>query len=283
MRIMIIQAPAKINLTLDITGRLENGYHTIDSIMQTVSLYDEVELEKSDDGRVSLQCNKSYLPLNEKNTAYRAAKFFLEHTGVKSGVKITIHKQIPGRAGMGGGSTDAAAVLKGMNELFETGLSIPQLAEIGAKVGADVPFCVIGGTCRCSGIGEVTEPLPSMPECSIVICKPPAGMSTPRAYALVDKFPGQSNMATPRMVTALQNGNLRSVSAAVHNRFDEVMKLHPVRAIKKQMLGAGALAAMMTGSGSAVFGIFVSPKAAKACAAGLQEQGKVYMVFPVNS
>lgn len=279
---MIIKAPAKINLTLDITGKLENGYHTIDSIMQTVSLYDEVELEKTNDGKVSLQCNKSYLPLNEKNTAYRAARFFLEHTGIQSGLRIHIRKIIPGRAGMGGGSADAAAVLKGMNGLFETGLDTAQLARIGAKVGADVPFCVIGGTCRCSGIGEVTESVSPMPDCTIVVCKPPAGMSTPRAYALVDKFPGQSNMATPRMLTALKNGSLRSISAAVHNRFDEVMKLYPVRMIKKQMLGTGALAAMMTGSGSAVFGIFESPKAAKACAAGLQEQGKVYTVSPVQ-
>lgn len=279
---MMIKAPAKINLTLDITGRLENGYHTIDSIMQTVSLYDEVELEKTNDGKVSLHCNKSYLPLNEKNTAYRAAKFFFEQTGIQSGLRINIRKIIPGRAGMGGGSADAAAVLKGMNELFETGLDTAQLARIGAKVGADVPFCVIGGTCRCSGIGEVTEPVSPMPDCTIVVCKPPAGMSTPRAYALVDKFPGQSNMATPRMLTALKNGNLRAVSGAMHNRFDEVMKLYPVRMIKKQMLGTGALAAMMTGSGSAVFGIFESSKAAKACAAGLQEQGKVYTVYPVN-
>jgi len=280
---MMIKAPAKINLTLDITGKLDNGYHTIDSIMQTVSLYDEVELEKTDDGKVSLQCNKAYLPLNEKNTAYRAAKFFLEYTGINSGVHIGIRKLIPGRAGMGGGSADAAAVLKGLNELFGTGLDIRKLTEIGTRVGADVPFCVMGGTRLCSGIGEKTEPLSPMPDCTIVVCKPPAGMSTPRAYALVDKFPKQSNMATPRMLTALKNGNLRTVSAAVANRFDEVMKLYPVRVIKKQMLGAGALTAMMTGSGSAVFGIFESPKAAKACAAGLYGQGKVYTVFPVNT
>ena len=185
---MKVKAYAKINLTLDVTGKREDGFHTLDTVMQSVSLYDELELARVDEPGVHLLCSKEYLPVDTKNTAYRAAQYFLERCGLREeGVSISIRKRIPSRAGMGGGSADAAGVLRGLDELYSTKLGIPALMELGAQVGADVPFCVHGGTCRCTGVGDILEPVPAMPDCFLLICKPPAGMRTPRASALIDR------------------------------------------------------------------------------------------------
>ena len=234
---MKIKAYAKINLSLDVTGRREDGFHTLDTVMQSVALYDEVELKREKEPGVRLRCSKDYLPTDKRNTAYRAAQFFLEHCGItEEGVSLSIRKRIPSRAGMGGGSADAAAVLLGLDQLFETHLGLPALMELGAKVGADVPFCVHGGTCRCTGIGEVVEPVAPMPHCYLAICKPPAGMSTPRAYALLDDYPQTRNFGTPRMLSALEKGDLGRVAATLSNRFDETMR-GPGRHDDRQRLG----------------------------------------------
>ena len=275
------KAYAKINLTLDITGRREDGFHTLDTVMQTVSLWDDVELERKAEPGILLRCSKEYLPTDRRNTAYRAAQFFLERCGLeKEGVSLSIHKRIPGRAGMGGGRADAAAVLLGLNEMFDNKLELSQLLELAAKVGADVPFCLHGGTCRCTGIGEVLEPVAAMPACYLAICKPPAGMSTPRAYALLDGYPQTRNYGTPRMLAALEKGDLRRVASLLQNRFDETMRLGPVRQIKGIMRATGALGAMMTGSGSAVYGIFDSKERAEACLKALEGRGKLYLAQP---
>ena len=278
---MKVKAFGKINLTLDVLGRRRDGYHLLDTVMQTVSIWDELEIQTGGERGVRLECNRESLPLDSKNTVYRAAKFFLEDQGlVNEGLTIYIHKFIPSRSGMGGGSADAAAVLRGLNEMYGAGLSDGKLMELGAKVGADVPFCVTGGAARCTGTGTVVSPAPMMPECWLVVCKPPAGMSTPRAYALLDQYPLSSTQATPRMMDALEAGNLRRVAKGLANRFDETIRMAQVRGVKRAMLGIGALGAMMTGSGSGVYGIFETEQQAKAAMKGLEGLGKVFLVRP---
>lgn len=281
---MKVKAFAKINLTLDITGRRDDGYHTLDSIMHTVSLCDDIEITRSAKAGIRLLCNRRYLPVDKKNTAYRAAALFLDHCGLQSeGLELSLEKTIPSRAGMGGGSADAAAVLHALNEIFETKLPLDTLMQLGAEIGADVPFCVHGGACRCTGIGELLQPVTPLPNCFIAICKPPAGMSTPRAYAMIDQYPLVNSHATDRMVKALATGELREIGAALSNRFDEAMRLMQVKSIKKTMLSAGAAGAMMTGSGSAVYGLFESEAAAKACLGLLKESGECFLCRPVGS
>lgn len=279
---MKVNAYAKINLTLDITGRREDGYHLLDTIMQSVSLCDTIEINRTTEQGVRLACDKEYLPTDAKNTACLAAELFLNHCGLKNeGIEILLEKKIPSRAGMGGGSADAAAVLRGLNEMFEQNLPDEELEKMGAKIGADVPFCVRGGTCRCTGIGEILQPVTPMPNCEIVICKPPAGMSTPRAYALLDSYPLTHAYSTPKMLSALESGDLRQIGASLGNRFDETMKLMQVKVIEKAMMSSGACGAMMTGSGSAVFGIFDDKKAATACADMLTDKGECFVVNPI--
>lgn len=280
---MKLKAFAKINLTLDITGKREDGYHTIESVMQSVSLFDTVSIAKSSVEEIAVFCDKSWLPVNESNTAVKAAEAFYEHTGIPHGVRMSIEKNIPTRAGMGGGSADAAAVLKGMNMLYKTELSEDEMIEIAKKVGADVPFCIVGGTCKCSGIGEKLKPLTPMKACTIVVCKPAVGMSTPRAYAMVDRYPQQKSLSTPRLETALLSKDLRRTAQAVYNRFDEVLHLAPVKSIKKAMLVDGAINSQMTGSGSAVFGIFEDKKRAELCAENMKSHGEVYVLEPVDT
>jgi len=278
---MKVKAFGKINLTLDVLGRRRDGYHLLDTVMQTVSIWDELEIQTGGERGVRLECNRESLPLDSKNTVYRAAKFFLEDQGlVNEGLTIYIHKFIPSRSGMGGGSADAAAVLRGLNEMYGAGLSDGKLMELGAKVGADVPFCVTGGAARCTGTGTEVSPAPMMPECWLVVCKPPAGMSTPRAYALLDQYPLSSTQATPRMMDALEAGNLRRVAKGLANRFDETIRMAQGRGVKRAMLGIGALGAMMTGSGSGVYGIFETEQQAKAAMKGLEGLGKVFLVRP---
>ncbi len=281
---MKVRAYAKINLTLDITGRREDGLHTVDTIMQSVAMWDEVELTPGGPAGIRLQCSRSYLPVDNSNTAYRAARYFFQQIGKPDeGLAINIRKRIPSRAGMGGGSTDAAAVLRALNKIYDAKLPMGTLRELATRVGADVPFCLEGGTARCTGIGEILEPVARMPDCFLVICKPPAGMSTLRAYALLDQYPMTRCFGTPKMLAALEQGDLRQVAQSLSNRFDETLRLMQVRDIKKSLLGAGALGAMMTGSGSVVYGVFSGEEAAQNAASLLHEKGKVYVTRPLRS
>lgn len=280
---MKLKAYAKINLTLDVTGRREDGYHTLDTVMQSISVWDEVEIKKITKPGIRLFCNREYLPVDTKNTAFRAAQYFFQHCGITGqGLAINIRKYIPSRAGMGGGSADAAAVLHGLNQMFRANLDRNTLVELGAKVGADVPFCVVGATCRCRGIGEQVEPVSHIPDCWILLCKPPAGMSTPRAYALIDQFPLSRAQSTEKMVGLLEAGDLRRIGEGLANRFDETMKLQQVREIKRLMVACGAYGSSMTGSGSAVFGIFDSEATARACMQQLEGKGRMYLARPLD-
>lgn len=280
---MKVRAYGKLNLTLDVLGRRPDGYHLLDTVMQSISVWDELDIQTSRQPGVHLQCNKDRLPTDSKNTVYRAAKFFLEDCGLADqGVYIFIKKYIPSRSGMGGGSADAAAALRGLNEMFKTGLTTEQLMAIGARVGADVPFCVTGGAARCTGVGANVEPVAPLPDCWLVVCKPPAGMSTPRAYSILDQYPLSSTQATPRMLEALEAGNLKRVAKCLGNRFDETIRLAPVRALKRAMVDAGALGSMMTGSGSSVYGIFVSEDQAREALETIDGMGRTFLAQPCS-
>lgn len=281
---MKIRAYAKVNLTLDVTGRREDGLHTLDTVMQSVALWDEIELTPGGQPGIRLQCSRDYIPVDNGNTAFRAARYFFQKIGLQNeGLTIAINKRIPSRAGMGGGSTDAAAVLRALNKIYGANLPIETLWDLATRVGADVPFCIEGGTCRCTGIGEIIQPIAELPPCFLVICKPPAGMSTLRAYALLDKYPMSHSYGTPRMVEALEKGSLLKAAQSLSNRFEETLRLVQVRDIKKSLLSAGALGAVMTGSGSAVYGIFDSEPAARNAAHLLTSKGKVYVTRPLRS
>jgi len=280
---MNIRAYAKINLSLDIVGRRDDGYHLLETIMQTVSLFDNIEIKENSLGEIRISNSESYLPVNEKNTAYKAAKLFFEHCHLNNaGVDIKIDKNIPSRAGMGGGSADAAAVLKALNVMFRTNLDEKTMFEIGAKIGADVPFCIAGGTCKCEGIGEQITRIAPMPDCVLLICKPPQGMSTKRAFEIIDSYPTLEDHRSLAMQAALESGKIENVAKHVSNRFDETLKLWQVRKIKGSMKAGGALSAIMTGSGSAVYGIFKDENRAKKCGAYLESSGEVFLCKPLG-
>lgn len=279
---MDIKAYAKINLTLDIIKKRADGFHILDTIMQRISLFDRLSITPVKAGVITLQTNLDYLPRDKRNSAYLAASLFFQETGIQGGVNINLQKWIPSRAGMGGGSADAAAVLCALNKLYHAGLSQSQLIEIGVKIGADVPFCIIGGTCRCTGVGKEISRVDPMPDCLLVICKPAVGISTPRAFAMIDQYPSSKKLYTPDMITALERGDIQSVAKALNNRFDTVMRLGQVNRIKEKMLQCGSLGTLMTGSGSAVYGIFEKEDQARNCVGLLQENGKVFLTRPVR-
>lgn len=271
---LTVHTPAKINLTLDVTGRRADGYHTLESIFQTVGCYDTVTLTKAP-GDITLETpGGAPCPL-EKNTAYRAAEAFFAHTGIGGGVTLALTKRIPQQAGMGGGSADAAAVLAGLDRLYGTRLSPEALTELAAKIGADVPFCLVGGTALVRGIGEQVEPLPSLPPVSVVIAQPPEGVDTAAAYRALDGCTIRHRPDHPAALAALQEGNAAALWRQVINVFEPALALPGVAAIRREMAAFAPLASQMTGSGSAVFGLFADPQTAQQCAARLRE------AFPV--
>lgn len=267
MSITVI-APAKINLTLDIVGTRPDGYHRLESIFQSVSIYDKVTAEPAD--TLTVDAPGCDCPV-EKNTAYRAAMAFMNYTGLNKGVKLTVQKHIPQQAGMGGGSADAAGVLVALNHLFDTGLTTEQLCAIGLTVGADVPFCVQGGTAYVTGIGETMHPLPPLPDCAIVVAQPAKGISTKEAYAAVDNAPILARPDNPAAIRALEKGDLAGVCRQAVNVFESATQLAGVTDIRRRMDAFHPLCSQMTGSGSAVFAVFADESAADACLNSLQK------------
>lgn len=277
-------APAKINLSLDITGRRHDGYHFLSMIMHSVALHDHLTLTRIDCEAVELHCysERGELPIGDDNLVVRAAKQFFAHQGITgAGVRIQLVKEIPMQAGLGGGSADAAAALVGLNELFHSKLDTRALCELGLTLGADVPFCIVGGAALAEGIGEILQPLPTLPECYIVIAKPNAGISTVEAYARYDASPALDRPDNDALAAALIAGNLTEVGRLMRNVFEAVCPLPEVAQIKSVMLAEGALGALMTGSGSAVFGLFSDKSDAKHCFARLKEQvDEVFLTTP---
>ena len=278
----LINAYAKINLTLDITGRRPDGYHLLRMVMQSVSLCDRLTFTQGKAG-IRILCGCHNVPCDESNTVYQAASAFFAYSGLEPCVTVEIQKNIPSQAGLGGGSADAAAALHALNEIYRTNYTQEMLCEIGVKVGADVPFCIMGGTALAEGIGEKLTSLPPMPFCHLVICKPPVSVNTKKAYILADStaFEGTYSEA---MLQAVRSGSLCAVAHCLGNDFEQVMRIHDVEEIKCAMKSMGALGACMTGSGSAVYGIFEDKTAADACkTALLKEYSEVFLCEPVNS
>ncbi|SDN70233.1 4-(cytidine 5'-diphospho)-2-C-methyl-D-erythritol kinase [Acetanaerobacterium elongatum] len=277
-----IEAPAKINLTLDITGVRHDGYHILRTVMQTVTLCDYLLLRKTPSGGIQLKCDHEELCCDETNLACRAASAFFAYTDIPPvGVQIVIEKNIPLEAGLAGGSADAAAVLMGLNVLFDTGLSDRTLCELGLPLGADVPFCIMGGTMQGEGIGEILEPLPSLPKCYFVIAKPESGVNTKEAYALFDRENPIRRPDNDMMVAALAAGSLEHIGNQLCNVLEGVCPLPEVSRIKQTMLECGALGAAMSGSGSAVFGLFENKGDARHCLSILNDHyGAVFLAKP---
>ena len=276
---MIIEekAYAKINISLDVTGRRADGYHDMVMIMQTVSLCDELTLSIEDGEGVSARSNLRFIPGDERNLAVKAAMKYLEAVGERDkGVSIDIRKNIPVGAGMGGGSADAAAVLRGMNRAFAWRLREKELISLASDTGSDVAFCLVGGTMLATGRGEKLSPLPPVPPCYIAVCKPNFSISTPELFKKLDSVHLKGHPDTAGLISALEKGSLPELCRRMYNVFEDVgdRRMRTVSQIKGQLLDHGALGAVMTGTGSAVFGVFHDRKQAEtACGEMKKEYG----------
>ena len=253
------KAYAKINISLDVTGKRPDGYHEMLMVMQSVTLCDEVSISLTDNAKSRAECNLHFVPGDERNLAVRAANLFFEHVGIKNtGAHIVIKKNIPVGAGMAGGSTDAAAVLRGLNKLTDARLSSDELHGLASGIGSDVAFCIAGGTQLASGRGDALSYLPPLPDCSIVICKPDFSISTPELFRKLDSVKLRCHPDTAGICAALENGDLGGIVRRMYNVFEDVpdRRRAAISEIKSAMLDNGALGSIMTGTGSAVFGIF---------------------------
>ena len=279
MKQVTVLAPAKLNLALDVVGLLPNGYHDLDMVMQTITLYERLTLRRAEEVRLRLP--GSWVPVNEKNTAVKAARAFFRYTGLAGGVDMEIEKHIPVRAGMAGGSADAAGVLVGLNALYEARLSTSELCALGAGIGADVPFALMGGTCRVQGVGDFLKALPPCPPCWFVVAMPSVGVSTPEAFARYDQMGSPIHPDLAAQEAAIRAGDLAAVCAASGNALEHCSGAKETPLIRAILDEQGALASLMTGSGAAVFGVFDSEAKAQAARAALRQQYKqVYLAQP---
>ena len=283
MRELKLKARAKINLGLDVIRKREDGYHEVRMIMQMINLYDKITLRKKTEPGITVTTNLSYLPVNEDNLVYRAAKLLMDEFQVDGGLEIELQKYIPVAAGMAGGSTDAAAVMVGVNRIFQLGLNKKQLMERGVKIGADVPFCIMRGTALAEGIGEELTPLPAMPHCSLVIAKPKIHVSTKFVYGNLKVGELTEHPDIDGQVQALRENNLEQLVTRMGNVLETVtIPAYPViDEIKHTMMKYGAMGAMMSGSGPTVFGIFEKEdKAQEVCRLLKKEKAakQVYLV-----
>lgn len=274
---------AKINLFLDVTSRRQDGYHDLHSCMQTVDLSDTItaDIRQTSEGKhISLTCSDASLSCGEENLAYRAAALFMQAIGADAfDIRLHIEKRIPLSAGLGGGSADAAAVLRLLNRYYSAPFDHAQLCALGAKLGADVPFCITGGTCRCRGVGDILTQLQAPPDYTVLIAKDGEGMPTAEAFSLLDQrygdFSSHEHRDPERIYAALSGGNVSALADTVYNIFEDV--IFPVRPrslfLKRFLEKHGAVCALMSGSGPSVFGIFQSDARAEVCAATLRQSG----------
>ncbi len=268
----IAKSYAKINLTLDVLGKFDNGYHEVKMIMQSINLFDLVIVDKQP-SKISISTNCSYLPVNSKNIAYKAAELFFENTGINGGAKILIHKNIPVAAGLAGGSGNAAAVLCALNLLYNAQLSDAELARLGLMLGADVPYCIFGGTCLAEGIGDKLTPLPPVVGLPVLIVKPPINISTAAVYDKIDGTPGLIHPDTDAALTAVNSGNIDALCANLSNMMETVTiaDCPEITEIKSRLVKLGAKTAVMSGSGPTVFGVFPDNYSAKLALDSLSE------------
>lgn len=260
-----LKALAKINLGLDVVRRREDGYHEVRMIMQTVQLYDRLDIKRTQEPGIQIQTNLSFLPVNENNLIYKAAKLLMDEFSITDGISVKLDKRIPVAAGMAGGSTDAAAMLIGVNRLFSLGLTKRQLMERGVQIGADVPYCIMRGTALAEGIGEALSPLPPMVKCPVLIAKPSISVSTKFVYQNLKLDDTTIHPDIDRLIDDIKAKNLHDIAAHMGNVLETVtIPNYPViDEIKKHMLSNGAVGAMMSGSGPTVFGLFDDEDTAK--------------------
>lgn len=280
----IVKANAKINLFLDILKKNNNGYHNVEMVMQSISLHDIVEISITNNQKISV-CSDYCFDIEEQdNLAFKSAKLFFEELKIKNpGVKIKIKKGIPVCAGLAGGSADAAAVLVGLNKLLDKKIPLVELSEISKKIGADVPFCLNGGTKIATGIGTDLRPIHSLPKCYIVVVKPDIDISTKIAYEKSDQYDTKNRCQVQNIVSAIGSCDLRKICSQLYNRFEEVLNIDEVKNIKSQMLNSGALGASMSGSGPTVYGIFQTDSQAKSCLELLKEKySQTFLCTPEN-
>ncbi len=260
-----LKALAKINLGLDVVRRREDGYHEVRMIMQTIQLYDRLDIKRTQEPGIQIQTNLSFLPVNENNLIYKAAKLLMDEFSITDGVSVKLDKRIPVAAGMAGGSTDAAAMLIGVNRLFSLGLTKRELMERGVQIGADVPYCIMRGTALAEGIGEALSPLPPMIKCPVLIAKPSISVSTKFVYQNLKLDDTTIHPDIDRLIDDIKAKNLHDIAAHMGNVLETVtIPNYPViDEIKKHMLSNGAVGAMMSGSGPTVFGLFDDEDTAK--------------------
>lgn len=284
-----LKALAKINLGLDVLRRKEDGYHEVKMIMQTINLYDQIQIRKIEEDEIRIRTNLYYLPNNENNLAYKAAKILKDEFQLPGGVAIQLKKVIPVAAGMAGGSSDAAAVLFGMNKMYGLKLSMHELMDRGVKLGADVPYCIMRGTALAEGIGEKLTRLPAMPKCHILIAKPPISVSTKFVYENLhaNDLKPEEHPKVDIQLEALTEGNLEKLVANMGNVLERVtVPEYPViNEMKQMMLDGGALGSMMSGSGPTVFGIFTNYVQAREAYRKIEQSGlskQIYLTTPYN-
>lgn len=262
MNYIKLKAYGKINIGLDVLKKRPDGYHEVKMIMQTVNIFDSIHINKIIQPEIRISTNLYFLPSNENNLAYKAAKILFDEFKIKEGIKISIKKHIPVSAGMAGGSTDAAAVMYGVNKLFSLGLSIEDLKKRAVKIGADVPYCLVGGTAIAQGIGEIITPLSPMPKCYILIAKPGFSVSTKHVYQNLKVDEIKNHPCIEEIVLGIKNRDLKHIASQMGNVLENVtIKEHPeLEKIKQTMILGGALNAIMSGSGPTVFGLFDNEK-----------------------
>lgn len=278
---MRLRALAKINLGLDVLGRREDGYHELRMIMQTINMYDQLDMEISEEPGIRITTNLPYVPVNQNNLVYRAANMLLEEFQIKEGLTVDLQKMIPVAAGMAGGSSDAAVAMIGVNRLFQLGLSVKDLMERGVKIGADVPYCLLRGTALAEGIGDKLRALPACPDCYVLIGKPGISVSTKFVYENLHANELKSHPRIDEMLDAIQWHNLYKMADLMENVLETVtIPQYPIiEEIKNHMKEHGALNAMMSGSGPTVFGLFDDKTLAEQACEALRESRLARTVF----
>ena len=276
-----LKALAKINLGLDVVRRREDGYHEVRMVMQTIHLYDQLLIQKSETPGIQIHSNLSFLPVNENNLVYKAGKLLMDEFDIHTGVSVELNKRIPVAAGMTGGSTDAAAMLYGMNQLFGLKLKRKDLMERGVQIGADVPYCIMRGTALAEGIGEKLSSLPPMVKCPVLIAKPAVSVSTKFVYQNLKLNEQTPHPDIDALITDIRNSDLDNICADMGNVLETVtIPNYPVIAqIKEQMLKSGAKASMMSGSGPTVFGLFGDEETARRARAEMKASGLAKQVY----
>lgn len=269
---LTLRCAAKLNLSLDVTGKRPDGYHTLESIFQSISVYDTISLSVREETGITLTCDAPGVPCDAHNLAYKAAAALLKASGQDVGIIIDLHKEIPSGAGMGGGSADAAGVLYGLNLLLGCAFSNEQLREIGVRLGADVPFILLGGTAYAEGVGELLTPLRPLPELPVVVVKGTQSISTPAAYQKIDTLVCPSHPDTAAVRKAIDTQDIALLCRSCGNLFEAAVECEDVTRAKARLLACGAQCAVMTGSGAAVFGIFPDEQTAQDRAAQLQTE-----------